>query len=262
MQQDHDIAAEKDRNFVTALARGLELLAAFEPMETSLSHQILAARTGLPKATVTRLAYTLCKLGYLSMDPQGGYRLDSGVLSLGFSVLAGLDIGDRVEPELQKLAQGPNRYVACGLVERHRLEIIFLAAAQADQSILAARVGARLPLFLSAAGLAILTQSSDEIQQAALAELATAFPHKHDLAREALEQARQDMAREGFCRSYGVWRADVNGIAVPLRSLCGKRSFALNVGGPSFLVPQEQLEQDYLPLLQEATQRLNPDRRS
>ena len=54
---------EKDRLFVTALARGLEILAAFRADDANLSNQQLAQRTQLPKSTVSRLCYTLIKLG-------------------------------------------------------------------------------------------------------------------------------------------------------------------------------------------------------
>ena len=57
-----------ERKFVVALARGLDLLRAFKPGETMLGNRDFVERTGLPKATVNRLAYTLTVLGYLRLD--------------------------------------------------------------------------------------------------------------------------------------------------------------------------------------------------
>jgi len=59
-------AINGDRKFVTALARGLEVLRAFTPTEGLLGNGEIAERTGLPKPTVSRLTYTLTKLGYLA----------------------------------------------------------------------------------------------------------------------------------------------------------------------------------------------------
>ena len=88
-----DLETDKDRLFVTALARGLEVLAAFRPGELALSNQELAKRTGLPKSTVSRLSYTLTRLGYLAQDEASGhYRLGLAVLALGSTVLASYDI--------------------------------------------------------------------------------------------------------------------------------------------------------------------------
>src|SRR5690606_20818969 len=55
-----------DRKFITALARGLDVLSVFRPDDRLLGNQEIAARTGLPKPTVSRLTYTLTKLGYLT----------------------------------------------------------------------------------------------------------------------------------------------------------------------------------------------------
>jgi hypothetical protein len=55
----------KDRKFVAALARGLDILRVFTPNDGLLGNQEIAQRSGLPKATVSRLTYTLRRLGYL-----------------------------------------------------------------------------------------------------------------------------------------------------------------------------------------------------
>ena len=57
---------EDDRNFATALARGLSVLRAFRTDDDGLSNAQIAERTGLPKSTVSRLTYTLGCLGYLT----------------------------------------------------------------------------------------------------------------------------------------------------------------------------------------------------
>ena len=54
-----------DRKFVTALSRGLEVLRCFGPRDRWLANQEIARRTGLAKPTVSRLAYTLTRLGHL-----------------------------------------------------------------------------------------------------------------------------------------------------------------------------------------------------
>ena len=58
-----DEEEDKDRQFVTALARGLELLRCFTPSESVLGNQELARKTGLPKPTITRMTHTLTRLG-------------------------------------------------------------------------------------------------------------------------------------------------------------------------------------------------------
>jgi hypothetical protein len=51
------VNAKEDRHFVTALARGLDLLSCFRAGENMLGNQDLAERSRLPKSTVSRLTY-------------------------------------------------------------------------------------------------------------------------------------------------------------------------------------------------------------
>ena len=62
--EDNGKDGSKDRNFVIALARGFEVLRAFKPTDGMRGNQEIAARTKLPKPTVSRL--TLTRLGYLT----------------------------------------------------------------------------------------------------------------------------------------------------------------------------------------------------
>lgn len=248
----------KDRSFVTALARGLQVLACFRPQETYLTNTDIAERTGLPKATVSRLTHTLRDLGYLAVDRRtGSYRLDSGVLTLGYAVLSGISIADRAQAELDALRDGPNSYVTAGLAERHKLAAVYVAASQSRQSVaLTASVGMRLPLFFSAAGLAILARMGEAEQARAVEALKSAFPTKAAAGIAALEQAKGDFARLGYIRAFRLWRDDVNGIAVPILSPSGRRIYAINAGGPAFAVAAEVLESDYAPRLRDIAARL------
>ena len=60
-----DVASAVDRKFITALGRGLDVLRCFGPRDRWLANQDISARTGLAKPTVSRLVYTLTRLGFL-----------------------------------------------------------------------------------------------------------------------------------------------------------------------------------------------------
>jgi len=67
-------AQEKDE--VAALGRGLQLLDCFRSAERFLGSQELVERSGLPKATVSRLVRTLVNYGYLEFaEKQGEAKL-------------------------------------------------------------------------------------------------------------------------------------------------------------------------------------------
>ncbi|TDK45109.1 IclR family transcriptional regulator [Antarcticimicrobium luteum] len=250
---------DKDRNFVTALARGLDVLRCFRPNEVELTNTDISDRTGLPKPTVSRLTHTLCRLEYLVADTRTGtYRLGAGVLQLGFGVLAGMEIGDRAAEVLRDLRNGPNSYITAALGERFRDQVIYVAVHSSREDVaLTMHVGSRLPLFRSAMGRAILVAMSEE-ERAAVFHSARIEDPDGDADRCArFEAARAEYEDRGFCSGYGDWRPDVNGIAVPVLSLNRSRIYGLNIGGPSFHVKRKQLETHYAPRLIEAAKQLS-----
>lgn len=243
----------KDRNFVTALARGLEVLRCFQAHETELTNTDFSERTGLPKPTVSRLTHTLCRLDYLVADPRTGtYRLGPGVLQLGFGVLAGMEIRDRALDQMRRLCEGPNSYITAALGERHRLDVVYVAVLRSNEDVaLTVPVGTRLPLFYSAIGRAMLAGMRADEQETVFGLLEQEQPDRMAECREVFDKACEEFARDGYCRGYGEWRPDVNGIAVPVPTLDGSRIFGLNAGGPSFHVKPKQLESHYAGLLSE-----------
>src|SRR6478672_10264846 len=78
-----------DRSFVVALSRGLDVLRAFHPNDGLLGNQEIAARTNLPKPTISRLTYTFTKLDYLTPVPQfEKYQLTPSPMSIAYAALA------------------------------------------------------------------------------------------------------------------------------------------------------------------------------
>lgn len=257
--QDFSHHDTKDRNFVTALARGLDILRCFRDSDTELTNTDFAERTGLPKATISRLTHTLVVLGYLVIDHnKQTYRLGAGVLELGFSVLSGMDITQRADAEMMALRDGPNSYVTVAIAEVHGNDVVYVAVKHSrEQVALSVRIGSRLPLFFSAIGRAILVGMDEAERTEALQNADRAIPSLAVQRRESLAQAIAEYEQRGFVSSYGDWRVDVNGIAVPVFSLNGARVNGLNVGGPSFHVKRKQLEKVYAPRLIAASQRLS-----
>lgn len=251
-------AFAKDRNFVTALARGLDVLRAFRPNELSLTNTELAVRTGLPKPTVSRLTHTLCQLEYLITDQaSGGYRLGPGVLRLGFGVMAATDLRERAEPYMRDLCQGPNSYVTCALGERHLTDVVYVAVSRSTQDVsLTLNVGAMLPVFFSAIGRAILLAMPSDDREAVFDSANRDDPDGRSARLKCFEAAKTEYEQKGYCSGFGDWREDVNGIAVPLVSIEGNRVFGLNVGGPSFHVLPDELHRHYAERLMKAADAL------
>ena len=87
---------EPSGQFVQSLARGLDVLRAFDVDHPRMTLSEIAGRTGLNRATARRFLLTLVELGYVSNDGRD-FRLTPTVLQLGFSYLSGLTLPELAE---------------------------------------------------------------------------------------------------------------------------------------------------------------------
>lgn len=238
----------KDRQFVTALARGLELLRCFTPRESLLGNQELAKKTGLPKPTVSRLTHTLTRLGYLRHLPHSGkYQLEVGVMSFGYAMLSNLSIRALARPLMEEMAGYAKAAVA--MAARDRLSMVYLDVVHGEANLTMRRqVGSHLSLHRSAIGRACLAAMPEDEREFILGHIRKRHPEDWPEVRKGLERAFRDYADYGFCLSLGEWQHDVNAVGVALHHE-SHGLLAFNCGGPSFHLKREKLEDDIGPRL-------------
>ncbi|CAH2936359.1 MAG: Transcriptional regulator, IclR family [uncultured Paraburkholderia sp.] len=245
-----------ERKFVVALARGLDLLRAFKPGETMLGNRDFVERTGLPKATVNRLAYTLTVLGHLRLDEAlGKYALDAGVLSLGFALLSGTDTLELARPHMRAFAREVGAAVSLGY--RDGLDMIYLDTIRSETALtLGLAPGSRLSMLMSSMGRAYLAVQPADVRDALLAELKKAAG-KGGAAQVA--DAVKEIAAFGTercCYSFRAWHDDVNAVAVPFREPREGRWLVLSCSGPASSMGEEVFRGKVAPRLKALARRL------
>jgi DNA-binding IclR family transcriptional regulator len=250
-----DKEQDRDRQFVTALARGLELLRCFGLKEREIGITELARRTGIPKPTVARLAGTLAKLGYLDyLEAQGKYRLGSGVLALGYAMLSRLDVRDVARPLMRELAERSQTSVSLGI--RDRLSMVYVETVRSSASITLQRgVGTRLPLATTAMGRAYLAGLPAAERTFLLDQIRLRDEQNWPLLKAGIEQGLRDYAERGFCMSIGEWDKDTCGAGVPFRAPDGVM-MAFNCGIPAFKCSREYLQNELGPALAELVRKV------
>lgn len=245
-----DLAEEpKDRQFITALARGLEVLRAFRPGDGPLGNLELANRTGLPRPTISRITYTLTALGYLEHLPKWEkYRPAAPCIGLGYAYLSGLELRTVARRHMQELANALDCSVA--LCARDRLSVTYVELCRGPGNVtLRLEVGARLPMARSVTGLAFLValpETERRFLQDAIRRRAGAEWTK---IRRLIAEAERLVRERGFYAAEGVYERDINAAAVPF-SLPGEGAlFVMNCTGPTFEMPRERLEKEVGPRL-------------
>src|ERR1044071_5527180 len=248
--------AKQDRHFVTALARGLEVLTCFRSGDALLGNGELAERCRLPKSTVSRLAQTLARLGYLRyVDDVAKYRLGQSTLALGSAMLSGMAIRQLARPMMQEVADFSRAVVALGM--RVGMGIIYIEVCRNNAALsLSLDVGSRLPLPMTAIGRAYIAGASEEERQDILRQLRatdeTGWPRVKRMLDAAIEQHR----KIGCTSSFGEWQPDVNGIAIGFRPGGGLPAMAINVGAQSFNLPRAFLLAEVRPRLISVVRRI------
>ena len=245
----------EDRYYITALARGLDVLACFRSADKGLTNQQIAERCGLPKSTVTRITYTLTTLGYLAQESGGRYMLGTATLGLGSAMLARLDIRQLARPMMQDLAEFSGTTVSIAM--RDRLSMIYVEVCRSSAALaLALQVGSRMPLATSAIGRAYLARASEQERKDILSRSLELDETAFDAMRAGLDQGLRDYEQYGCTTSFGDWQKDVNGIAVGFMPIGGSQLMSINCGGPSSSVSKEFLLEQVRPRLIEIARRL------
>ena len=258
---DEDIVMEKtvnkdeivDRQFATNLSRGLEVLRAFTVADQLLGNQELCERTGLPKATVFRLTYTLERLGYLiRIERFQKYRLGPGVLMLGYPMLAGMEIRHLVRPHMEKLASLTGWSVNLGMLGK--LEVIYIDAMRFDRgNILKPDIGSSRPLLSTAIGRALLAQSSEQERESILNRLRLLDPQTFKVQSELFKKDLEFYEKNQYFLSKGDLAPDVKAIAVPLN--IGKSDdpvIAMNCTMSGSKLLQDEIHKQVVPHLLQA----------
>jgi DNA-binding IclR family transcriptional regulator len=251
-----------DRHFVTALARGLEVLACFPSGEAQLGNQQLAERCQLPKSTVARLTLTLTRLGYLIQVPDTKrYRLGMATLALGTAMMSKLDVRQVARPLMQELAAFAGASVSLGV--RERLSIIYIEHSRAQTALaVSSTVGSRFPLATSAMGRAYLAVVGEAERKGILLALRAQREEEAEGKGDwpgvlaGIEKAASDHLRLGVTCSFGDWQSDVNGIGRAFNPGGGLPPMAISCTGPASRLTPDFLLQEVRPRLIELTQRI------
>ncbi|KCV63951.1 IclR family transcriptional regulator [Bordetella bronchiseptica] len=250
-----DLKDSTDRQFVVALARGLDILKAFRPREGPLGNRELSERTGMPAATVSRLAYTLCRLGYLEFNPrQENYELGSSTLALGQVAMARRNIRKVAAPLMQQLADSTNGNVGLGIL--HKRMMLYIETCEGS-GLIGLRLfnGSRIPVATTAMGRAYLACMEEAERASLLEELRPQFGADWPTVLVGVQKAMRDMERDGFCTSLGEWQSYIHGAGTALRLSDGSL-YGMNLGGAAYLLPERELTEVYGPQLVEVAEKI------
>ncbi len=244
-------AATPGRDEVSALARGIAVLRAVADSVQPLSNRELADATGIPKATVSRLAATLVSTGLLrhSLESER-YSLGPASLHLGNAYLRNFDFRAEARVHLAQLAEMSGANV--NLTLRDGLDMLLIDTVRPRSVLIFSRmeVGSRMRIATSAAGRAYWSALPAAQRVALREEIRQAGGDACEQVLERLDAALEESGRLGFCTSFGEWHPEIHALGFSLQGPRGDL-YAVSVGGPAYKLPKDWLLQEVAPHLLE-----------
>jgi IclR family pca regulon transcriptional regulator len=243
-------------DFVEALARGLDILAAFGQPVTGqhgsehrgMSLSEVAAAAGLARPTARRLLLTLTELGFVR-SRDGAFELTPKVLSLGMAYVSSLGMWDIARPHMEALVARTGE--SSSMAQLDGSDIVYVARVSVPKLIaLRVEIGTRFPAVQTSQGKVLLAALPAGQVAAALAQPSRSGlpPYIGRTADQLHDELTQIRAR-GWALADEELAPGVRSVAVPVRDAAGATRAAMNVTVHAAETSTEHLLREYLPLL-------------
>jgi IclR family pca regulon transcriptional regulator len=155
-------------DFVEALARGLDILAAFGAVHRAMSLTEVAAAAGLARPTARRLLLTLEELGYVR-SLGGAFELTPKVMNLGMAYVSSLGLWDIARPHLEALVARTGE--SSSMAQLDGSDIVYVARVSVPKLIaLRVEIGTHFPAVQTSQGKVLLAALPPDRVAAALAQ--------------------------------------------------------------------------------------------
>lgn len=249
-------SAKKD--FVEALARGLEVIRSFDRLHMKQTISQIAERTSLARPTVLRLLITLEELGYVrELDNQ--YSLTPKVVDLGMAYISALGLYGSAKPHMELLSRQVDQTVS--LAELDGSDIVYTGRVEVPKIVsVGVTVGARLPSTSTALGRVLLAELSEsELAKVLSIPTMSMFYPRTYFTVEQLRPRLERVRTNGWAESDEDLQYGVHAIAAPIRGEHQSVVAALGIGVHTSEVSKEVIREKYLPLLLEAAKNIESD---
>jgi IclR family pca regulon transcriptional regulator len=235
-------------DFIEALARGLEVIAAFEPNRPAMSLTEVASATGLARPTARRILLTLTELGYVRTEG-AGYALTPRVLDLGVAYVRSQGLWEIARPHMESLSAATNE--SCSIAQLDGSDIVYVARVAVPKIVaLTVQIGTRFPALQTSLGKVLLAALDPADVDAVLAEpTRSGLTPRWQPDRAEWEAALREVRARGWALTDEQLTLGIRSVAAPLRDGTGQVVGALNVNTHAAETTVDHLIGHHLPLL-------------
>lgn len=243
-----------DRDYVGALASGLEVLQAFDAEHPRMTLSEVAVRTDMDRAKARRFLLTLHALGFVKRNGRQ-FELTPRVLQLGYAYQASNQYRAVIQQYLEDITAELGESSSLAVLDGQDVVYVVRSAARHRLMAITLSVGTRLPAAYTSMGRVLLAQLSpselDEfLERVSLERFTKSSVTDKDRLRAQIELARQ----QGYAVVDQELDLGLRSVAVPAFSGSGELLGALNISTNAARVDMNTLKTVYLPRLQQAAE--------
>jgi IclR family transcriptional regulator, pca regulon regulatory protein len=244
-------AGERDRSFVAALHKGLDVLTCFGRDAARLTLSEVARRTGSTPASARRSLYTLHALGYLDSDGKR-YWMAPRALLVAHAYLSSRATPQLAQPLLDGLADRARE--SATLAKLLDGDAVIIARSTARRSLSTGLgIGARLPGWCSALGRVLLAAlPPDEARRRIDAMPRQALTPRTVWRAPAVAALVQECRERGWAESDGELELEVRSMAVPVFDREGRTVAAMSMAVAAERMTMAEFREALLPVLMRA----------
>lgn len=199
----------------------------------------IAAETGLPKSTVSRLLATMAGIGVVDKVAGGTYAIGAELRAIGRPATGRAELLAVAAPYLRGLVDEVGEDV--GLAVPDRGSVLYIDQVQSPQPVQVQDwTGDRFPMHTTAAGYVFLSAMSEEELDAYLSGELTKSAVRTETRPSALRRSVQRTRRDGHAWTFEAWSEGINGAAAPVRDAQGVVVASVNLFGPAYRFPGER----------------------
>ncbi|MEX8193905.1 IclR family transcriptional regulator domain-containing protein [Comamonas guangdongensis] len=242
--------------YVQSFARGLGVIRSFCAEAPTQTLSEVAASTGLTRASARRILLTLQTLGYVRSDGKL-YQLTPRIMELGFAYLSSTPLWNLAEPIMESLSDEVRESCSAAVLDGD--EIVYVMRVHTHK-IMSTNlgVGSRLPAFWTSMGRVLLAGEGDEVLRALLdARERRSFTALTEQDDERLLRRILEVRTQGWALVDQELEEGLISIAAPVKNAAGRVVAALNISGQANRTSKQMMQEQLLPQLVEAAQRIS-----
>jgi IclR family pca regulon transcriptional regulator len=249
---------DTSRDFIEALARGLDVIRAFGPRPQAMSLAAVAAATGLARPTARRMLLTLTRLGYVRAV-EGGFELTARVLDLGMCYVLSQNLWQIARPHMEDLVS--RTHESSSIAQLDGSDIVYVARVAVPKIIaLAVTIGTRFPAMQTSLGKVLLAALPRGEAERVLAEPSrSGVTARWQPAPAERAAALREVAERGWALADEQLALGIRSVAAPLRDGDGRVIASMNVTVHAAETTVQTLTGEYLPLLLSAAAAISAD---